>query len=133
MTKFVLAACLLAWAVAAPAEGEQTTKEIEYLVEFIRASDVVFIHNGTEHTAEEAAAHIRRKREHFKRKIRSAEDFIALTATKSLLGKEPYRIRGKDGREVASAAWLTEELQRFREHSRDAKEHRSQSIPQPSV
>jgi len=53
------------------------------------------------------------KYEYTKRWIKSAEDFIKYTATKSSMSGRPYTVRC-DGREILCAEWLSEELNRFR-------------------
>jgi hypothetical protein len=109
MTRFlhrcgVLLACLwigLAFAVT-PADAE-----IDALVARVaQARDVVFIRNGSEHTAAEAAAHLRRKRAAVHVAFASAEQFIDAVGTRSSLTGRAYRVRMHDGREVDSAVWL---------------------------
>src|SRR5258705_11057412 len=55
-----------------------------------------------------------KKYNYFKRAIHSAEDFIALTATKSELSGKPYLVRCGKGEKMSSANWLRAELQNFR-------------------
>ena len=111
------------WAVA-PAKGaedgtevggENTTAAIEHLLSFVAHSDATFIRNRKDHTGEEAEDHMRKKYEHFRKKIRTPEDFIRLAATKSLLSKKPYTVRIAEGNVIASSEWLQAELKRYRE------------------
>ena len=90
------------------------SNEIDHLLDFVRRSDVVFIRNGQEHTPAEAADHLQKKREHFRKDIKSAEDFVATSATKSIVSGELYMIRTKDGQTQECAKWLLEELKQFR-------------------
>jgi hypothetical protein len=90
-----------------------TESEIKHLFEYMQNSNCVFVRNGKEYNPREALAHIQTKYEYAKRRIKSAEDFIKYTATKSSLSGQPYMILC-DGRKILSAEWFTAELKRFR-------------------
>ena len=117
----VSVACLLAAAPAKGTEdgteagGENITAAIEHLLSFVAHSDATFIRNKKDHTGEAAEDHMRKKYEHFRKKIRTPEDFIRLAATKSLLSKKPYTVRTAEGNVIASSEWLQAELKRYRE------------------
>lgn len=87
---------------------------IGYLLAYVKNSGVVFIRNNKEHTAQEAEEHMRKKYDHFKEKIHSPEDFIALAGTKSLLSGRPYRVRLKNGKTMLSKKWLEVALEEYR-------------------
>jgi hypothetical protein len=89
--------------------------EISHLLTFVRTSGVVFLRNGDEHSAEEAAEHIAKKAKHFQKDIDSTERFVELTATRSLVSKKPYQVRHPDGTLQPSGEWLLEELARHRQ------------------
>ncbi len=112
-----LAATGLASRAASAEEGLQET--IDHLVEYVRTSEVVFIRNNKEHSPEDAAEHILKKYEHYRKKIKTPEDFIRLCATKSMISGKAYRIRTPEGEEMATADWLTRELEAYR-RSKDA-------------
>ena len=102
--------------VLVPLESQaDAEKEIKHLIKYIENSKCTFIRNGKEYNTKEALAHIQNKYEYTKRWIKSAEDFIKYTMTKSSLTGRPYLVRC-DGREVVSAKWLSEELKRFRKN-----------------
>ena len=83
------------------------TAEIDALIDRVaRAKGVVFIRNGTEHTAAEAARHLQRKREAADGRIRTPEQFIETLGSRSSMTGRPYRVRLPDGREMDSATWL---------------------------
>ena len=71
MRKFILVACLAALAPSiatatqpASATARTPAAEIDALIDRVaHAEGVIFIRNGSEHTAAEAAAHLQRKRE----------------------------------------------------------------------
>ena len=87
---------------------------INYLLTYVKNSDCIFIRNNNEHTAKEAVAHLQRKYEHFKDEIKSPEDFIRLTASKSLMTGNPYMIITKYGRKLKSKIWLLKALEEYR-------------------
>lgn len=89
--------------------------EIDHLLNYIKKSDVTFIRNGDEHNAEAAAKHIQSKFEKYKKKIKSAEDFIEKCATKSEMSGNSYEIKLKDGSKVETSKWLLAELKSLRE------------------
>lgn len=115
MRSFLLLACLLALALpvtcaAQPVASATRTPaaEIDALVDRVAHADgVVFIRNGTEHTAAEAAAHLQRKRKAAGDRIRTPEQFIDKLGARSSITGKPYRVRLPDGREMDSATWLT--------------------------
>jgi len=78
---------------------------IEHLLDSVAASDLQFVRNGKAHTGAEAAKHMRRKYKHFDDRIQSADDFIDLAATKSMLSGKKYSVHTADG-EMATADWL---------------------------
>jgi hypothetical protein len=53
---------------------------------------------------------MQRKYAHFRKKIKTPEDFIRLAASKSLLNGKPYTIRFPDGEIHRCDAWLTDLL-----------------------
>lgn len=109
--------CWFVWGLTAfvdtEAQENNLTETISYLLSFVENSGCIFIRNDKEHTAEDALVHIRRKYEHFKDKITTPEDFIRLSATKSLLTDKPYSVKLKDGRIITSEVWLLEALEAY--------------------
>ena len=101
-----------------PLFAEDLGSTIQYLLEYVRNSDVVFIRNNHEHTSHEAAAHMQSKYTHFKTQIRTPEDFIRLTGTKSLMTGKHYQIRTKDGVTMPSQKWLEGILKEYRKTKR---------------
>jgi hypothetical protein len=90
------------------------TNAIQYLLDFVKNSDCTLIRNGKNHTAQEAVAHIKRKYNHFKDEIKTPEDFIRLTASKSLISRKPYMVKTSDGRILRSQDWLLNALKDYR-------------------
>jgi hypothetical protein len=94
---------------------------VEHLLDFVRTSDVIFIRNNKEHPPEKAAKHIEKKYKHYRKKIKTPEDFIEYSATKSMMSGKPYQVRMKDGTVIATKDWLTAELERYRSGEKEAK------------
>lgn len=105
----LLSLILFAGSVQAATPGA----EIDHLLDFIAASPCAFIRNDTEYTAAEAVAHIKDKYAHFHDRIATAEDFIDLAASKSLMSGQPYLVRCGAAPELAGD-WLRQELAAFR-------------------
>jgi len=91
--------------------------EVEHLIAFLETSGCAMLRNGKAHDAAEAAAHVRRKYEHFRDEIASTEDFIARAATRSLVSGRPYAVLCPGQAERPAGDWLLEELAAFRERA----------------
>lgn len=94
-------------------------KTINYLLRYVEESQCTFIRNDEEHSSKFAAEHIRNKYDYFRDRINTPEEFIKLCATKSTISGERYLVRCGRNRQIPSAEWLTEELNKYR--SRDKK------------
>ncbi|MGQ0553854.1 MAG: DUF5329 family protein [Planctomycetota bacterium] len=92
--------------------GVGAISESERIEELLSALEsqvgCVFIRNGSEYTAAQAAEHLRGKLSSKRSEVRSLDDFISLCASKSSLSGKDYRIRRADGKEVTSAEFLKE-------------------------
>ncbi|HJR20726.1 MAG TPA: DUF5329 domain-containing protein [Dongiaceae bacterium] len=102
--------------MSAPAMAAGMSEEIDHLLDVIAASPCTFIRNGVAYDGAQAVDHIRSKYDHYREDIHSAEDFIALAASKSAMSGKPYLV-ACDGAEVPAAEWLTRELGAFRQRS----------------
>jgi uncharacterized protein DUF5329 len=91
--------------------------EIDHLISFVERTECLYERNGTNHDGEDAADHIKKKYNYFKKKIDSTEKFIELSATKSTLSGKYYMIHCKDRASVKSQEWLLRELERYRNKS----------------
>lgn len=89
--------------------------EIESLLASIKnLKDASFIRNGEKYTPSEAESHLRMKWSKAGSHVKTAEDFIALCATKSSFSGKPYLIRAADGSETEAAKFLTARLKEIR-------------------
>jgi len=96
-----------------PAWADNTT-EINHLINYVKTTECKYIRNGIEHSGSEGAKHIRAKYEHYKSDISTAEDFIRLSATKSLISGRKYTIKCSGEAKMESGKWLLNELKRYR-------------------
>ena len=110
----LFAGCFLLCLGAPAFAGESLDQTIGYLLHYIETSHATFVRNGTTHTPAEAVAHVKAKYDHFKGQIKTPEDFIRLSASKSLLTGQPYLVKTEDGKETHLDAWLTEALRQHR-------------------
>src|SRR5690606_21345594 len=83
---------------------------IEELLRRVAAADVTFLREGKEHTAAEAAAHLRAKRE-AAAKTMTVEQFITEIGSRSSLTGSPYEVRARDGSTESAADWLRREAE----------------------
>ncbi len=108
--------------------GEDLAATINYLLSFVEKSDCTFIRNSKSYTSKEAVRHMRSKYAHFRDEIEIPEDFIRLSASKSLISGRPYMVKTKAGQMVKSETWLLEALEAYRQKQHEKKE--SDGVPQ---
>jgi hypothetical protein len=72
-------------------------QKIEKLIQYIENSDAIFIRNGEEFNAKDAAEHLRMKRKKAGKKVKTAKDFIDFVASKSYMSGEAYKMKFKNG------------------------------------
>jgi hypothetical protein len=113
----VLGLALAPIARAAPPAIAQT--EINYLLGSIESSACEFYRNGSWYDGKKAAAHLRDKYEMLANgdRIRTAEDFIELAASKSGLSGQPYQVRCSGAKAIATKPWLRDLLSSYRAHT----------------
>jgi hypothetical protein len=87
---------------------------IDFLIASVAQSDLTFVRNGKRYAGPEAAEHMRKKYDYFDDDIVSAEDFIRLAATRSLLSGKPYFVILADGTRAKTADWLGSRLNDYR-------------------
>ncbi len=111
----LLLAAALAAVTAVAAPPPEVVAEIDHLLAFVEGSECLFLRNGDVHEPADAAKHIRRKYDHFKKKIDTTDEFIRRSATGSLMSGRPYKVECPPGSEVQlTAEWLRAELARYR-------------------
>ena len=116
-----------------PAAFAASNPEIEALIVRVEHADgVVFIRNGSEYSATEAAAHLRRKLAAAHGRITTAEQFIDTIAARSSMTGIAYRVRFADGREIDSAAWLRQLLRELRAERVRSPRPAASAVPAPT-
>lgn len=90
--------------VTTPAENEK--QKIESAIVRIETSGLTFIRNGEEHSAADAAAHLRTKLKSAGDKIQTFDGFVEGIASKSSMSGKPYLVKQADGTTVELAKWL---------------------------
>ncbi len=89
--------------------------EVDYLLDFVATSGCVMNRNGSSHSGEEAVSHIKMKYDYFRDDIKSTEDFIEYSATKSTMSGKYYTVECEGKEPVRSQNWLLDALQVYRE------------------
>lgn len=107
----VLPLCAAAEPMPAPAKAEVVAS-----LKRLETSGCQFSRNGTWYSGAQASAHLLKKLDvaEGRRAMRSAEEFIAVVATKSSATGEPYKVRCGTEAPMPSAKWLLQELQQAR-------------------
>lgn len=118
-------AIVLASRAVADEPGTVARKEISHLISHLGSSGCQFQRNGSWYTSSQAVSHLTRKYEYLLKRglVPSAEAFIQRAATESSVSGKPYLVKCGQAPPVPSAAWLREELAKFRAASRDAAQH----------
>ena len=88
-------------------------QKIEKLINYIEKSEALFIRNGTEYPAKEAAEHLRMKRKKAGNKVKTAKDFIDIIASKSYMSGEAYKMKFKNGSTINTRDMLYNELRKI--------------------
>jgi hypothetical protein len=104
-------------ASAGHARDATEDQKIEFLIGAVAGmQDAVFIRNGDEYSAQQAADHMRLKLRRAGNRVKTADDFIVYCATGSSISGQPYSIKFRDGRVVPSADFLRAKLAEFALH-----------------
>lgn len=93
---------------AAPSAGEK--QRIDALIAAVEKSGLIFIRNGSEHSAAEAASHMRLKFNNAGYRVSTAEQFIDYLASRSSITGYPYFLKFPDGRTEKTGIWLHRKL-----------------------
>ena len=88
--------------------------EVDHLLAFVKNSGCTINRNGTDHPAEKALAHIANKYDYFRDDIKSTEDFIEYSATKSTMSGDYYTVTCPGRDTIKTQEWLLMELKKYR-------------------
>jgi hypothetical protein len=87
--------------------------KIEFLISSVEnLKGAKFIRNGTEYNGTEAAQHLRMKLQSAVA-VQTADDFIRLCASKSLISGKPYMIRSSDGITLYAEKYFRDKLKEY--------------------
>jgi len=85
--------------------------EIEALIKAVEMEvGAVFIRNGSEYSASDAADHLRRKLRSAGSRVNTADQFIEHIASKSSTSGNPYALRLANGKTVDAGEWFRARL-----------------------
>jgi hypothetical protein len=111
--KFIyLLAVIVFWVSTSVLASSQD--EINHLLRYVESTQCSYERNGSEYKGVDAVKHITKKYNYFKDKIKTTEDFIKLSATKSTMSGKFYSIHCNGKAPVKSQDWLLQELARYR-------------------
>jgi hypothetical protein len=93
---------------------EAQKPEVQHLLDYLKNSGCQMERNGSKHDAREAVEHIQKKYDYYKDDIKTTEDFIERSASRSSLSGRAYQVLcpGEEARPTAD--WLKDELERYR-------------------
>ena len=104
---------LLPFASIGQTAPEPERQKIESLINHVGGlKDARFIRNGKEYDVATAVRFLRGKWKANDKEVKTARDFVDKVASASGTSGKPYRIRFKDGREIASRDFLLAELKK---------------------
>ena len=92
--------------------------EVAHLLQFVKNSPCKVNRNGSFHQGEDAAAHIMKKYDYFKKKIKTTEQFIEYSASKSTMSKKYYTVLCDGQKPIRTRDWLLQELATYREQQK---------------
>ncbi len=104
---------VMVWLWAFPAAACETLSEpqkIEQVLKLIESSDMQFLRNGKAYDGAAARKHMEEKWQYAGNKITTAKQFIHYVGSKSSFTGESYFVHLKDGKEMKSETWLSEQL-----------------------
>jgi pimeloyl-CoA synthetase len=88
-------------------------EKIQFVLDELVKIKAVFIRNDSEHSAEEARAHMERKLSYAGSRIKTVEDFIEHIASKSSQTGKPYFVKLPDGSKIESEKWIRNTLKKI--------------------
>ena len=92
----------------------ESQHEVQHLINFVSNSPCQIVRNGSAHDGPEAIKHIQKKYKYFKDEIRTTEQFIKYSATKSTMSGSYYLVKCKGQSSVKTRDWLLQELKEYR-------------------
>ncbi|QSI29004.1 hypothetical protein GNX71_05185 [Variovorax sp. RKNM96] len=104
-------------AQATPSDAEE--KLIDTLIQRVsKMSAMVFLRNGNEYNAADAAKHMQAKYDYFKKELVTAEDFIDRCASRSEMTGQAYKVKLTNGAVRDANEFLNSELRMLRQQAK---------------
>jgi hypothetical protein len=112
LTLLLGASALLAHATPSATEDQL----IDTLIQRVgRMSSMIFLRNGSEYHAADAAKHMQAKYDYFKKELVTAEDFIQRCASRSEMTGQAYKVKLEGGAVRDASEFLNGELRTLRQ------------------
>ena len=93
-----------------------TDDEIKHLLQFVEQTQCQYERNGKMHNGVAAVKHIKKKYQYFLDDIKTTEDFINYSATKSKMSGKYYQVHCNGRSAIKSQDWLLIELKKYRKN-----------------
>lgn len=94
--------------------ADSLQEEIDHLLVYVASSPCEFDRNGKIYDGPKARDHMNMKYEHYRSRVKTAEDFIKYSATKSMMSGKKYKIHCPGSETVNADEWLLIELGEYR-------------------
>jgi hypothetical protein len=96
------------------AQDPTERKKIEFLIYSVETlKGATFIRNGIEYDGKKAGEHLRMKLRNAGGRVQTADDFIRICGSKSIVTGKPYMIRLADGKTITAEDYFRERLKEY--------------------
>lgn len=112
--KYLFLWCVVVSDVASADVPAGQLVEVNHLLAYVKNSGCIINRNGSDHAAEKGVSHIESKYDYFRDDIKSTEDFIQYSATKSTMSGDYYTVTCPGENTIRTQGWLLTELKSFR-------------------
>jgi hypothetical protein len=112
--KLLFASLMLSICAAHADVSQEQAAEVEHLLAYVEGSGCTFIRNGDQHATADSVSHIMKKYDYYRDDIKTTEDFISYSATKSVLSGKYYTVNCPGSETQRTQDWLLAELERYR-------------------
>jgi len=116
--KYLFISCVVVFNSALADVPSEQVKEVTHLLDFVKYSGCIINRNGIDHPADKGVSHIESKYDYFRDDIKSTEDFIEYSATKSTMSGDYYTVTCPGKKTIRTQDWLLAELKSFRENTK---------------
>ncbi|MCK5666488.1 MAG: DUF5329 family protein, partial [Thiotrichaceae bacterium] len=92
----------------------ETQHEVQHLLNFVTNTSCQIVRNGSAYYGAKAIKHIKKKYNYYRDDIRTTEQFIEYSATKSTMSGKYYLVKCGSQNPVKTRDWLLQELKKYR-------------------